>query len=95
MCGFTLAGNKHVFHGFGTNDNICLCNGLYGFLSSDDENVLYDNQTKHIKDCFNNLSDNLRDIYLKYMRHKALPYTVMNREDFELPSYWNPNMEPI
>ena len=41
MGGFTLAGNRYVF----TYDslNLCMCNGLYGFIDDADEKILFEN----------------------------------------------------
>jgi hypothetical protein len=85
MCGFALLGQLYAF--CSQNNDMCLCNGLYGFITQYDEYILFNNESKHIKDCFNQLSDNLRDKYLIHTHNKVLPYNIIKKEDFIIPSF--------
>ena len=91
MGGFELAGNHYVFQSFG--ENLCMCYGFYGFINEDDEKILYENESLHISDCFDKLSDNFKNNYMLYTHQMKLPYKIINKNNFTLPSYWNPNMK--
>ena len=57
---FTLFGPNYVFKSITLN--LCMCSGMICHITIDDEKILYDNYSNHMKDCFNLLSN-----YIKYV----------------------------
>jgi hypothetical protein len=72
MGGFTLAGNTHVFIS-NITDNICLCYGLYGFITPSDEKIIFENKSLDITNIIDKLSIELQK-YL-YLLLKSHPNT--------------------
>lgn len=93
MGGFTLAGNTHVFISNITY-NICLCNGLYGFIDETDEEIILENKTLDIANIIDKLSIELQKcLYILLNSHSNTNtcYKISRRDSFIVPSYWNPN----
>lgn len=92
MGGFEIAGSKHIFTS--NASSMCMCRGLYGFIDETDENILFENKTRNILDIMDEISAELRK-YLKILfdshSNSNYCYTISRRENFIVPSYWNPN----
>lgn len=94
MGGFTLAGNTYVFISNISNDNLCLCYGLYGFIDELDEKIFFENKTQDIANIIDKLSIELQKyVYLLLNSHSNTNtfYKIHHRDSFIVPSYWNPN----
>jgi hypothetical protein len=92
MGGFTLAGNIHVFVSKITE--MCMCDGLYGFIDKSDEEILLTNKSLDIANIMDTLSVELQEylqLLLKSHTNTNTCYTISRRDRFIVPSYWNPN----
>jgi hypothetical protein len=92
MGGFELAGKSYVF--YSTSNSLCMCYGVYGFINEFDEHELFTNKTRNVCDVMDHLSAELQKCLQElFSSHKNsnTVYIIRKREDFTIPSYWNPH----
>lgn len=94
MGGFELAGKLHVFISRPNSNSLCMCYGVYGFMSESDEQALWLNQTRNVCDIMDSLSTELQEcLQFLFSSHQNsnTKYRIIPRADFTVPTYWNPN----